>query len=98
MGARVPAVPIAALLTLDICGRTAVRCLGTRSRHGRELAAALSDVRRQVAPLILAAYAADPTDPKRDFMAILAAAATAGLSWPDMVDALNHFHERDMGR
>ncbi|MDA8232832.1 MAG: hypothetical protein M0006_15990 [Magnetospirillum sp.] len=92
MGARA----IDALLTLDICGRTAVRCLGTQSRHGRELASALSDVRRQVAPLVLADYAVQPTDAKRQFMAVLAAAAAAGLSWPDMVDALNHFHERDM--
>lgn len=91
-----PGRAIDALLTLDICGRTAVRCLGTRSARGQEMAAAVADVRRVVAPLVLAAYADHPTDPKRDFMAILAAAAEAGLSWPDMVDCLNHFHERDV--
>lgn len=30
-------------------------------------------------------------------MEILALAEDAGLSWPDMADALNHFHERRPG-
>ena len=85
-------------LRLDNAARIAGRVIGTRSECGRELHAALTGLRRDLAPVALHQLAAAPAfDPKSDLMDVLALAEAAGLTWPDLVQALNHFHERHSG-
>ncbi|CUW41114.1 conserved protein of unknown function [Magnetospirillum sp. XM-1] len=80
------------LLRLDNLARIGARALGARSACGRELQQAAADLRRDLAPLALHQEAEQP-DPKTDLMRVLAAAEDAGLSWPDIRDALNRYHE-----
>lgn len=80
------------LVRLDNLARLGARVLGTRSDCGRALQQATDDLRRDLAPLALHEQAAQPFDPKTDLMRVFAAAEAAGLSWPDMRDALNHYH------
>lgn len=80
------------LLHLDNLARIGARALGTRSARGCELQQAAADLRRDLAPLALHQVAEQP-DPKTDLMRIFAAAEAAGLTWPDMRDALNEYHQ-----
>jgi len=86
------------VLRLDAAARMAEKVIGTRSDRGRELHAALTQLRRDLAPAVLHQIAAAGAfDPKTDLMEILALAEVAGLSWPDLAHALNHYHERHPG-
>lgn len=80
------------LLEIDTLARIGARVLGTRSDSGREFQRAVAALRRALAPLALHQVAEQP-DPKTDLKQIFAAAEAAGLSWPDMRDALNTYHE-----
>lgn len=80
-----------ALITLDTLARTAARAVGTQSHLGHQLRDAADTLRSQIAARALAEEAAT-FDPKTDLMRIFAAAEVAGLSWPDMRDALNDYH------
>jgi hypothetical protein len=80
-----------ALLLVDALARTAARAVGTQSHLGRHLRAATADLRRQLATHAMAEEAAT-FDPKTDLKRIFSAAEAAGLSWPDMRDALNDYH------
>ena len=94
-----PAAPslLDALGDLDNLARLSARAWGERSRLGSALLQGVAQVRKAVAPAALA-QAAQVVDPKADLMRIFAAAEAAGLSWPDLADALNHYHERHFGR
>ena len=82
------------LLRLD----TAARRIGTRSPSGQALHDALAQLRRDLAPVALRQLVEERRyDPKADLMEILGLAEDAGLAWPDMRDAINHFHERRPG-
>ena len=85
-----------ALLRFDCAARKGARVLGNSSA-GRELKAAAAELRRAVGAAALHEAAVDP-DPQDDLQRIFAAAEASGLSWPDLADALNHFHERNFGR
>ena len=85
------------LMRVDNLARLGVQGLGTRSDNGRALRAAAADLRRELGARALAETAAH-FDPKTDLMDVLAAAEAAGLSWPDMADALNRYHERQPRR
>ena len=80
------------LLLVETCIQVAVRHLGARSTAGQRLQSALRALRRDVGGRALHDLATE-FDPKADFQAILRAAEAAGLSWPDMADALNHYNE-----
>ena len=80
------------LLEIDTLARIGARVLGTRSDSGREFQRAVAALRRALAPLALHQVAEQP-DPKTDLMRVLAAAEDSGLAWPDLVDALNRYHE-----
>lgn len=86
-----------ALMDLDNAARVGARVLGTASGVGRQLQAAAAAVRRELAVRALAEEAA-AFDPKTDLKRIFAAAEAAGLSWPDLADALNSYHEMKGGR
>jgi hypothetical protein len=83
------------LLQLDTVARIGAGLLG-RTRSGRQLQQIAADLRRTLAPLALR-QAAEQPDPKTDLMRIFAAAEAAGLTWPDMRDALNEYHQRNPG-
>lgn len=83
------------LLQLDTVARIGAGLLG-RTRAGRQLQQIAADLRRHLAPLALH-QAAEQPDPKTDLMRIFAAAEAAGLTWPDMRDALNEYHQRNPG-
>jgi hypothetical protein len=85
-----------ALLQFDCAARRGARVLGNSSA-GRELRAATADLRRALGAAALHEAAAE-ADPRHDLQRIFAAAEAAGLSRPDMADALNHFHELKLGR
>jgi len=85
-----------ALIELDAAGRVGTRLLGSQSVAGRQLKDAVATVRRELAIRALAEEAAS-FDPKTDLKRILAAASAAGLEWPDMVEALNTFHQQNLG-
>lgn len=85
-----------ALMELEIVARTGARALGERSRLGRQLAQAVADARRVIAPMALR-QVAEEYDPKIDLARIFATAELAGLGWPDMRDALNHYRELNPG-
>jgi hypothetical protein len=80
-----------ALMDLDNAARVGARVLGAGSAAGRELFEAIATVRRQIAARALAEEAR-AFDPKTDLKRIFAAAEAAGLSWPDMVEAMNTYH------
>ena len=84
------------LMRVDNLARIGVRVLGARSESGRALQQAAADLRRDLAPLALHQQAEQP-DPKADLKRIFAAAEAAGLSWPDMREALNTYHESNPG-
>ncbi|BAE49260.1 hypothetical protein [Paramagnetospirillum magneticum] len=86
-----------ALVALDNAARVGARVLGTTSGVGQQLQQAAAIVRRELAPRALAEEATHPFDPKTDLKRILAAASAAGLEWPDMVEALNTFHQQNLG-
>ncbi len=81
------------LMLVDNLARIGARVLGTRSDSGRALQAAAADLRRDVAAHALAEQADQDFDPKTDLKRIFAAAVDAGLSWPDLRDALNDYHQ-----
>ena len=85
-----------ALLLVDNLARAGVRLLGVQSSRGREFRDAAGDLRREVAARALAEEAAQ-FDPKTDLKRIFAAAEAAGLTWPDMRDALNDYREHHPG-
>ncbi|BAE50552.1 hypothetical protein [Paramagnetospirillum magneticum] len=80
------------LMRVDNLARIGARVLGTRSDSGRAFQQAAADLRSVLAPLALH-QAAEQPDPKIDLMRVLAAAEDSGLSWPDIRDALNRYHE-----
>lgn len=80
-----------ALIRIDSAARVAARVLG-HSSSGRELIAAAKDIRSAVAAAALHELAERP-DPKTDLQKIFSAAEAAGLSWPDLMDALNTYNE-----
>ncbi len=86
-----------ALVDLDNAARVGARVLGTASGVGRQLQQAAAVVRRELASRALAEQAL-AFDPKTDLMRIFAAAEAAGLTWPDIRDALNDYHEQALGR
>ena len=84
---------VESLVRLDAAARIATRVLGDRSDCGRALKSALTDLRRDLAPLALHQMAAERFDPNADLRQIFTLAEEAGLSWPDLADALNHYRE-----
>lgn len=83
---------IEALLELETVARIGARTLGENSHMGSQLLDAVARVRRVVAPAALHQLAT-VYDPKIDLATIFVAAELAGLSWPDMRDALNRYNE-----
>jgi hypothetical protein len=81
-----------ALIRIDSATRVASRVLGRTSSAGRELQAAVRDIRAAVAAAALHELAERP-DPKADLKQIFRACEAAGLSWPDLMDALNTYQE-----
>lgn len=81
-----------AYLGFDIALRAYLGRLGA-SEPARRLARAATDLRRDIAVRALNEEAAD-FDPRTDLARIFAAAEAAGLSWPDMAEALNTYHQR----
>lgn len=86
-----------ALVQLDNAARVGARVLGTRSTTGQVLQQAVAELRQVVAPAALHELALD-FDPKVDLMRVFSAAEAAGLSWPDLMDALNRYHELQPGK
>jgi hypothetical protein len=86
-----------ALVDLDNAARVGARVLGTASGVGRQLQQAAAVIRRELATRALAEQAS-AFDPKTDLKRVFAAAEAAGLTWPDMRDALNDYHESQPGR
>jgi len=81
-----------ALVDLDNAARIGARVLGLTSSAGRQLQQAAATVRRELAVRALADEAAC-FDPAINLKHIFAAAEAAGLSWPDLRDALNQYRE-----
>ena len=81
-----------ALIAVDNLVRIATRLIGLNSLGGRALQGAAGDLRREVAIRALAEEA-DQFDPKTDLKRIFAAAEAAGLTWPDLREALNTYRE-----
>lgn len=82
-----------ALLELDGVARTGARALGERSRLGRQLLEEVTRLRRILAPAALHQAAEGSFDPRADMRRIFRAAEDAGLSWPDLAEALNTYRE-----
>lgn len=84
-----------ALVELDNAARVGARVLGLSSTAGRQLQETAATVRRELALRALAEQASQPFDPRTDLKRIFAAAEAAGLTWPDMRDALNDYHQQN---
>ena len=83
------------LVQLDTAARIGSDALG-KTKSWRQLRAAARDLRRVLAPLALHQQA-ETFDSKADLKRIFAAAEAAGLSWQDLRDALNTYHEHNTG-
>ena len=83
---------IDSLLAVDSCVRKAVQRLGERTAAAQHLKGAMRNLHRDVGGRALHDLSVT-FDPKTELKEVFRAAEAAGLSWQDMVDALNHYHE-----